>query len=171
MDPDVRGGRELSQHSELGQLDGVVTGRGELVAVRKGCGLALPEHRQVHRLERRHHEEMAAVGRPGPIQPGVAEAEDLLVAVIVTGRIGRPLMELDRDGFRAQTHHAEGDHRPGEVIPAHPRKPPGANERIDPPPQIEGLRLRLQLAGPRTNNPLVLKDERPDKSGEPEQQD
>ena len=100
---------------------------------------------------------MPAIRRAGAVQPRVAEPEDLVVSVIVAGGVQRPFMEQDGDSLGAQAHHPKGDHRPGKVIPANPGKAARANERIDPPPQFAGLNLRLQLAWPGTDDPMVFK--------------
>ena len=161
MDTNAGGSGEFGEHAELRQPNSVVAGRRQLLAVGEGRGLPLAQQLRLHGVERRHHQEMPSLRGTGAVQPGVAEAKQLIVSVVVARGVQRALMEQEGSCLGAQAHHAEGDHRAREVVPANPGVAASANERVDPPAQFAGLNARLQLARPGTDNPVVSKNPRP----------
>ena len=128
--------------------------------MRKGRGLAPAQRLRVDRVDRRHHQKMTAIRRTGAVQPCVAESKDLVVSIVIARGVKRPFVKEPGDRFGTQTHHPEGRHRAGEVVPADPGNAAGTHKRVDPPPQFPGLNLSPQLARGGPNNSVVFEEQR-----------
>src|ERR1035437_3324071 len=83
VDTDARGGGELREHTELGEPDGVVAGKGQLLTVGESRGLPRAQPRRLHGAAHRHHQEMPAISGASAVQPGVAEPEYLIVSIVI----------------------------------------------------------------------------------------
>ena len=106
--------------------------------------------------------EMSAVGSPRTAQTRMAEADDFVVPVIISGSVqrlftGKGSYKSIRIG--AESHHTEGTGRPRKIVTANPRIPTGADECVHVFAPLTRLIRRLQNTGYFANGHTVFQDQ------------
>ena len=115
--------------------------------MREGRGLAFVDGFGTNRLNRGNYQEMSAIGRARAVQPRVTEAKNLIIAVVITGRVECPFVDQHGNRLRAETDHSERHHRAGKVIAADPRNASGADKRMTRRPNSVGWTLVCSWPG------------------------
>ena len=133
----ARGGRKLGPHARVVERDGIVAGRGALVAETRtvaAVGIIRRAGVEPYLSRRGHHKNVAQIRMARAAEVRMAEAHDGLVAVAVarTIFIGALLIYAVHVvgygvGVGAELHRTEGDACPGEGV-AHAV---GADEGVD----------------------------------------